>query len=70
MGWPHTIAEIYRSGAIRFEGDVNVKPRVVNGQRLKNYIAGDPIGMEVNAVHLITLEELIQSQNRNLSEAK
>lgn len=28
---PHTIAQISQLGAIKFEGDINGKPRVVNG---------------------------------------
>ena len=34
------IQEVYRSGAIRLHGDMKGKPHVVNGQRLKHYIAG------------------------------
>lgn len=48
---PHTICDIYGSGAIRFEDGVNGKPTVVNGQRLKHYIAGDPIEVEMNVVN-------------------
>ena len=40
------IQEVYRSGAIRLHGDMKGKPHVVNGQRLKHYIAGKSfIGM-------------------------
>jgi hypothetical protein len=37
---PLVIHEVYRSGAIRLHGDVRGKPHVVNGQRLKHYLAG------------------------------
>jgi hypothetical protein len=50
---------VYRSGAIHLQGDMKGKPHVVNGQRLKHYIAGKSfIGM-VQELHLWTLEEVI-----------
>ena len=38
---PLVVQEVYRSGAIRLHGDYKGKPHVVNGQRLKHYIAGE-----------------------------
>jgi hypothetical protein len=38
---PLVVQELYRSGAIRLHGDYKGKPNVVNGQRLKHYIAGE-----------------------------
>ena len=54
------IQEVYHSGAIRIHGDMKGKPHVVNGQRLKHYIAGKSfIGM-VEEMDLKTPEEVIE----------
>jgi hypothetical protein len=37
---PLVIHEVYCSRAIRLHGDMRGKPHVVNGQRLKHYLAG------------------------------
>src|ERR1043165_9877751 len=39
---PFHIEEAYRSGAIKSKNFEGTKPQVVNGQRLKHYMAGDP----------------------------
>src|SRR5664279_3806683 len=59
---PHIVEEVYRSGAIKinnFEGD---KPQVVNGQRLKHYISGEPLGVDTNIVQVITPKEFIENK--------
>ena len=40
---PFIIEEVYRSGAIKINSLNGDKPQVVNGQRLKHYISGDPL---------------------------
>ena len=52
------IKEFYRSGAIKINNFEGTKPQVVNGQRLKNYMAGDPINVDVDVIQISTHEEL------------
>ena len=47
---PFTVEEVYRSGAIKINSLDGDKPQVVNGQRLKHYISGDPL--EKDVIHL------------------
>ena len=61
------IQEVYRSGAIRLHGDMKGKPHVVNGQRLKPYIAGKSFIGRVEELKLQTPEEVIE-RNRAVSE--
>lgn len=49
---PLVVQEVYRSGAIRLHGDYKGKPHVVNGQRLKHYIAGEKFIGNVKELHL------------------
>ena len=57
---PLVIQEVYRSGAIRLHGDVKGKSYVVNGQRLKHYIAGKSFIGTVETLNLQTPEEIIE----------
>jgi hypothetical protein len=50
---------VYRSGAIRLHGDYKGKPHVVNGQRLKHYIAGEHFVGNIKGLHLWTPEYII-----------
>jgi hypothetical protein len=56
---PLVVQEVYRSGAIRLHGDFNGKPHVVNGQRLKHYIAGQTFAGKVEVINLQSLEAII-----------
>jgi hypothetical protein len=56
---PLVIQEVYRSRAIRLHGDVRGKPYVVNGQRLKHYLAGENFIKKVEVLHVQTLEKFI-----------
>ena len=47
---PYHIKEVYRSGAIKINNFEATKPHVVNGQRLKHYMAGDPINVEEDVI--------------------
>src|SRR3954471_22026295 len=40
---PYAIEEVYRSGAIKINNFEGTNPKVVNGQRIKHYILGNPI---------------------------
>jgi hypothetical protein len=57
------IQEVYRSRAIRLHGGVRGKPHVVNGQRLKHYIAGENFIKKVEVVYVQTLEKFISSKS-------
>src|ERR1041384_7145322 len=54
---PFHIEEVYRSGAIKINNFEGTKPQVVNGQRLKHYMVGDPINVDVNMIYTRTHEE-------------
>jgi hypothetical protein len=60
---PLVIHEVYRSGSIRLHSDVRGKPHVVNGQRLKHYLAGENFTKKVNVVHVQTMEKFIASKS-------
>jgi hypothetical protein len=60
---PLVIQEVYRSGAIRLHGDVRGKPHVVNGQHLKNYLAGEDFIKKVEVVYVQTPEKFISSKS-------
>src|SRR3954470_6070408 len=59
---PFHIEQVYRSGAIKINNFEGTKPQVVNGQRLKYYMAGDPINVDVNMIYTRTHEEHVASQ--------
>jgi hypothetical protein len=61
---PLVIQEVYRSGAIRLHGNVRGKHHVVNGQRLKHYLAGENFVRKVEVVHLQALEIVTSSKSR------
>jgi hypothetical protein len=60
---PLVIQEVNRSGAIRLHGDVRGKPHVVNGQRLKHYLAGENFIKKVEVVYVQTPENFISSKS-------
>ena len=47
---PFHIEEVYRSCTIKINIFEGTKPQVVNGQRLKHYMAGDTINVEVDVI--------------------
>ena len=51
---PYIIEEVYRSGAIKINNAKGTNPRVVNGQRIKHYISGTPINVEINIIQTMT----------------
>src|SRR5664279_3054996 len=56
---PYIVEEVYRSRAIKINDLEGNKPRVVNGQRIKHYITGDPLGVDTDIIQVITPEEFI-----------
>ncbi|KAI4967678.1 hypothetical protein ZWY2020_019664 [Hordeum vulgare] len=53
------IDEVYGSSAIKINNFEGTKPQVVNGIRLKHYMAGDPINVAVDVIQIATHEEHI-----------
>ena len=47
---PYVIKEVYRSGAKKINNFEGTNPKVVNGQRIKHYISGNPINVEINVI--------------------
>jgi hypothetical protein len=56
---------VYRSGAINIASLKDDTTQVVNGQRLKYYIAGDSYNENVDVIQTVSLDEFIQD---NLQE--
>ena len=69
-GKGHHIEEVYRSGAIKINNFEGTKPQVVNGQRLKHYIAGDPVNVDVNMIYTTTHEEHVAALFQTPAEAE
>ena len=64
------IEEVYRSGAIKIKNFEGTNPKVVNGQRIKHYISGNPINVETSVIETVTLEEYIRDTFRNASDSE
>jgi hypothetical protein len=60
---PLVIQEMYWSGAIRLHEDMKGKPHLVNGQRLKHYIAGKSFIEKMEVLNLQTSEAIIAKNN-------
>ena len=67
---PYVIEEVYRSGAIKINNFEGTNPKVVNGQRIKHYISGNPINVETNIIETVTPEEYIRDTFQNVSYSK
>ena len=67
---PYIIEEVYHSGAIKNNNAEGTYPKVVNGQRIKHYISGNPINVETNVIETITLEEYIRDTFQNVSDSE
>ena len=70
MGSPYVIEEVYCSGAIKLNNFEGTNPKVVNGQRIKKYILGNPISVETNVIETVTPEEYIRDTFQNVSDSK
>ena len=53
---------MYRSDAIKINNFEGSKPQVVNGKRLKHYMAGDHVNVDVNLIYTTTHEEHVAAQ--------
>ena len=64
----------YRGGlsfwCIKINNFEGTSPRVVNGQRIKHYISGNPINVETNIIETKTLEEHIRDTFENVPDSE
>ena len=67
---PYVIEEVYRSSAIKINNLEGTSPKVVNGQRIKHCISGNPINVETNAIEIVTPEEYIRDTFQNVSDSE
>jgi hypothetical protein len=57
---PFVIVEVYCSGVIKIASLKDDTTQVVNGQRLKHYIAGDSYNEDIDVIETVSPEEFIQ----------
>ena len=57
-------------GAIKINNFAGTNPKVVNGQRIKHYISGNPINVETNVIETITPEEYIRDTIQNVPDSE
>ena len=67
---PYVIEEVYHSGAIKINNFEGTNPKVVNGQRIKHYISGNPINVETNIIETVTPKEYIRDTFQNVSDSE
>ena len=67
---PYVIEEVYHSGAIKINNFKGTSPKVVNSQRIKHYISGNPINVETNIIETVTPEEYIRDTFRNVPDSE
>jgi hypothetical protein len=60
---------VYRSGAIKIASLKHDTTQVVNGQRLKHYIAGDSYNEDVDVIETVSPEEFIQDNLQELQSS-
>jgi hypothetical protein len=60
---------VYRSGAVKIVSPKDNTTQVVNGQRLKHYIAGDSYNEDVNVIQMITPEEFIKEHMQETADS-
>jgi hypothetical protein len=66
---PFVIVEVYRSGVIKIASLKDDTTQVVNGQRLKHYIAGNSYNEDVDVIQTVSLENLFKAICRNLQNS-
>jgi hypothetical protein len=65
---PFVIEEVYHSGAIKIASLKYNTTQVVNGQRLKHYIAGDSYNEDVDVIQMVSPEKFIQDNMQESAE--
>ena len=68
LNGPYVIEEVYHSVAIKINNFEGTNPKVVNGQRIKHYISGNPINVDTNTIKTVTPEEYIRETFRNVPD--
>jgi hypothetical protein len=63
------IEEVYRSCAIKIASLKDNTTQVVNGKRLKHYIARDSYNEYVDVIQMVTLEEFIKEHMQESAES-
>ena len=53
---PYVIEEVYHSDAMKINNFEGTNQKVVNGQRIKHYISGNPTNIETNVIDTVTPE--------------
>ena len=59
---PFIVEEVYHSGAIKINNLDRDKPQVVNGQRLKHYISGNPLEKDADVIQVVSPKEFIETK--------
>ena len=67
---PYVIEEVYHYVAIKINNFEGTNPRVVNGQRTKHNISGNPINVEINIIETITPQEYIRDTFQNVPDSE
>ena len=65
-----SVEEAYHSGAIKINDFEGTNPKVVNGQRIKHYISGNPINVETNIIETVTPKDYIRDPVRNVPDTE
>jgi hypothetical protein len=65
---PFVIVEVYRLGAIKIASLKDDTTQVVNGQRIKHYIAGDSYNKDVDVIQTVSPEKFIQDNIQEPTE--
>jgi hypothetical protein len=65
---PYVIEEVYHSGAIKIASLKDDTTQVVNGQRLKHYIARDSYNEDVDVIQTVSPKEFIQDNMQEPAE--
>ena len=58
------------SGAIKINNFEGTILKVVNGQRIKHYISGNPMNIETNIIETVNPEEYIRDTFQNVSDSE
>ena len=67
---PFVVEEVYHSGAIKINNFQRTNPQVVNGQRLKHYLSGDPYNVEADIIQVVTPEDHIRAKYPSRPESE
>ena len=67
---PYVIDEVYCFGVIKINNTEGTNPKVVNSQRIKHYISGNPINVESNIIETVTPEEYISDTFQNVLDSE